>query len=410
MKSLGEIAVIGQGYVGLPLAMAAVKAGWKVTGIDVSQKRVSKIRNGFSPIEDVNNSELFSAITSGNYEITSDFSKVSTAKTVIICVPTPLDINREPDLSHIEDVIEKIALLISNETLVINESTSYPGTLRNIIMNRITNSGSKVGFNLFFACAPERINPGDKLWNLENTPRLIGAVNKDSLDRAVEFYKTICNDLILVDSPEIAESAKLLENSFRLINIALVNELTQVFSPVGIDINKVIDAASTKPFGYMPFRPGVGVGGHCIPVDPVYLLWWARKASKPAQFIEAAIMINKLMPNYIAERALELCKVKVNPKILIVGVSYKSGLSDTRESPTEDLKKYLLEKGAIVSWHDQFVSEWQGTNSVGLDWGCDLLVLATIQTENTLRELMKLKIPILDCTGTLPKKDFIFSI
>ncbi len=396
------VAIIGQGYVGLPLAMATVEAGWRVLGIDNSESKVAQINSGASPIEDVSDSQLRKMIESGKYRASTDFSVASSASTVIICVPTPLDEKREPDLSMLRNALEKLGSHIANETLIISESTSYPGTLRQIIAPTINSLKPIESVTLYFACAPERINPGDKIWNLRNTPRVIAAMDSESQTKVIDFYSSICETPILVSTPEIAEAAKLLENTYRLVNIALVNEFAQICSINGISVNEVITAASSKPYGFMPFRPGVGVGGHCIPVDPLYLTWWARKSGSHAQVVELAASINSSMPEYISERALGMVRPETsNPKVLILGVAYKSGISDVRETPMSALRDHLLEKGAQVAWHDPLVPIWEGTQPVELDWECDVAILATAQFGINIDVLIRNGTPILDCTNSM---------
>ena len=261
------LAIIGQGYVGLPLAMAAVDAGWIVIGVDNFAAKVDQINGGTSPVEDVSGQQLQTAISNGLYKATTDFSEIINASVVTICVPTPLDAKRQPDLSLLRNATRGIAPYISEKTLVVSESTSYPGTLRDIIIP-IVNELKPVGTeNVYFASAPERVNPGDAIWNLKNTPRLVGGIDQESQIMALAFYKSICDAVVTVSNPEVAEAAKLLENTFRLVNIALINEFTQICSASGINVHEVINAAASKPYGFMSFTPGVGVGGHCIPVD-----------------------------------------------------------------------------------------------------------------------------------------------
>ena len=264
------LAIVGQGYVGLPLAMAAVDAGWTVVGIDNFEAKVTQINSGSSPIEDISDARLTDAIKKGLYKATSEFSAAAQASVITLCVPTPLDGKREPDLSLLRSAATAVAPFIGNETLVVSESTSFPGTLREIIIPVINSLKPKDSINVYYASAPERVNPGDPKWNQKNTPRLVGAVDEPSLSRALDFYESICDAVVSVSTPDVAEAAKLLENTFRLVNIALINEFTQICSSNGINVHEVIDAASSKPYGFMPFRPGVGVGGHCIPVDPLY--------------------------------------------------------------------------------------------------------------------------------------------
>ena len=396
------LAIIGQGYVGLPLAMAAVDAGWTVIGIDNFEPKVIQINSGVSQVEDVSDLQLQAAIAKGSYRATTDFSAASQASVIAICVPTPLDEKREPDLAPLRSAAAGIAPFISNETLVISESTSYPGTLRDVIIPIIGDLKPKGSQYVYFASAPERVNPGDNVWNQKNTPRLIGAIDQTSSLRALAFYKSICDSIVSVSSPEIAEAAKLLENVFRLVNIALINELTQLFSESGVNIQEVIDAASSKPYGFMPFRPGVGVGGHCIPVDPLYLTWWAREKGGQSKIVETADFINHEMPKFVAERALSLIDRQIeSPRVLILGVAYKPGISDVRETPVAALKSYLISKGATVAWHDPLVSKWEGSTSVDLDWACDVAILATNQPGMSFEELIKRSVKILDCTNSI---------
>ena len=396
------LAIIGQGYVGLPLAMAAVDAGWTVIGVDNFEAKVSQINSGSSPVEDISDEKLQSAMAKGAYKATTDFSAVSEASVITICVPTPLDEKREPDLALLRSAAKGIAPFVSNETLVVSESTSYPGTLRDVIIPIVNELKPQESQKLFFASAPERVNPGDPVWDQKNTPRLVGAIDEPSKKKALEFYESICDAAVSVSTPEVAEAAKLLENTFRLVNIALINEFTQLCSANDINVHEVIDAASSKPYGFMPFRPGVGVGGHCIPVDPLYLTWWARQSGVHAKFVESADSINHEMPNYVAERALGLIERKTDsPKVLILGVAYKPGVADVRETPATELRNYLIRKGATVAWHDPLVSQWEGSNSVDLGWDCDVAILATKQPGMDLRGLTDRAIKILDCTNTL---------
>jgi UDP-N-acetyl-D-glucosamine dehydrogenase len=396
------LAIIGQGYVGLPLAMAAVDAGWSVIGVDTFADKVERINNGSSPVEDISDAQLQDALTKGAYRATSDFSSVSQASVVTICVPTPLNEMREPDLTMLRDATSGIAPFVSNQTLIVSESTSYPGTLRQEIIPLVNALKLATSPKLFFASAPERVNPGDPVWNQNNTPRLVGAIDQESQERAMEFYRSLCDVAIPVSTPEVAEAAKLLENTFRLVNIALINEFSKICEVAAINVNEVIDAASTKPYGFMPFRPGVGVGGHCIPVDPLYLTWWARQNGSKAEFVEFADSINHSMPRYVAQRALSLVASTIqSPRVLILGVAYKPGVGDVRETPVSELRNELLSMGAVVAWHDPLVSIWQGSQSVELGWQCDVAILATKQPGMNLDLLLASGFPILDCTNSL---------
>jgi UDP-N-acetyl-D-glucosamine dehydrogenase len=396
------LAIIGQGYVGLPLAMAAVDAGWTVIGIDNFEAKVAQINSGKSPVEDISDIQLQTALASGAYRASVDFSSVSKASVITICVPTPLDEKREPDLSLLQSAVRAVAPFISNETLVVSESTSYPGTLRNIIIPTVDSLKPKDSLEVYFASAPERVNPGDPIWNQKNTPRLVGSVDAASQVKALAFYESICDVAVAVSTPEVAEAAKLLENTFRLVNIALINEFTKLCASTGINVNEVIDAASTKPYGFMPFRPGVGVGGHCIPVDPLYLTWWARQNGGSTEFIETADSINHAMPKYVAQRALELVDSSVTkPRVLILGVAYKPGVGDVRETPVLELRNHLLLLGANVAWHDPLVPTWEDSKPVDLNWQCDVAVLAIKQPGMNLDQLILKGVLILDCTNSI---------
>jgi UDP-N-acetyl-D-glucosamine dehydrogenase len=401
-QETGILAIIGQGYVGLPLAMAAVDAGWTVIGVDSFEAKVAQINGGSSPVEDITDSRLKAALTNGFYKATTDYSLVSNASVITLCVPTPLNQKREPDLTLLLSAAKGIAPFLSNETLVVTESTSYPGTLRNEIIPIVNKLKPKTSEKVYFASAPERVNPGDALWNQKNTPRLVGAIDAVSEKRALAFYESICDATICVSTPEVAEAAKLLENTFRLVNIALINEFTQLCSASGINVHEVIDAASSKPYGFMPFRPGVGVGGHCIPIDPLYLSWWARQNGREAALVELANQINLEMPNFVADRAVAMIDPsKLHPKILILGVAYKAGVGDTRESPVSELQNVLESKGIEVAWHDPLVQNWEGSRQVELGWDCDVAILATMQPGMDLDQVIARNVPILDCTNTL---------
>jgi len=382
--------------------MAAVDAGWTVIGVDNFEAKVAQINSGSSPVEDIADAQLQAAIAKGAYKATTDFSKITHASVITICVPTPLDDNREPDISLLRSAVISIAPFVSNEALVISESTSYPGTMREVIIPIVESHKPRDSVTIYFASAPERIDPGNKLWNQKNTPRLVGGINHESQVKAIAFYESICDAAISVSTPEVAEAAKLLENTFRLVNIALVNEFTQLCSASGINVHEVIEAAASKPYGFMPFRPGVGVGGHCIPVDPLYLTWWARQNGRTAAFVESADSINHEMPKYVAQRALAIVDAKVsNPKVLILGVAYKPGISDVRETPASELRNQLKAQGADVAWHDPLVSEWEGSKPVALDWECDVVILAINQPGIHVEKFIAKGIQILDCTNSM---------
>ena len=394
------LAIVGQGYVGLPLAMAAVDAGWSVIGIEKSASRVDQLNSGLSPVEDISNTRLAAAIRAKKYVASKNPAEVSAASVVTICVPTPLDKDRNPDLQLLESAARDVAPHLANETLLVSESTSYPGTLREVIIPLIDSLKPTATSTIYFASAPERVNPGDPNWDQKNTPRLVGGVDEESQKRALAFYNSICDYVVSTSTPEIAEAAKILENTFRLVNIAMINEFTQLCSAQGINVHEVIDAAATKPYGFMPFRPGVGIGGHCIPVDPLYLTWWARKGGQVASLVERSDEISNEMPIYVAERALSLVKTSSeSPKVLIMGVAYKPGVGDVRETPASALRAALVSRGAEVAWIDPLVPLWEGTKPVNEAWDCDVAIVATNQPGLDVKSLLTKAIPVLDCTN-----------
>ena len=396
-----SLAIIGQGYVGLPLAMAAVPAGWNVIGLDNSESRVDTLNKGRSPVEDISDLSLYSALKSGKYKATSNYSDISNADVVTICVPTPLDEKKQPDLAALRGATSSAAQFLKNGALLVSESTSYPGTLRNEVIPLIEKNRATGAVNLYFATAPERVNPGDAIWDLKNTPRLVSGIDKKSHEKALEFYKSICDEVVSVESPEIAEAAKLLENTFRLVNIGLANEFTKLCGSAGIDVNKVISAAASKPYGFMPFRPGVGVGGHCIPVDPLYLTFWARQNNLVAPMVELAEKTNREMHKYVADRALKLISAKkVKARVLLLGVAYKSGISDVRETPVAHLREHLIQLGHVVEWIDPLVSSWENSNPTNEFTGFDVAILAVNQTGLPIAKLQEIGTPILDCTNS----------
>jgi len=394
------LAIIGQGYVGLPLAMAAVDAGWSVIGIEKSASRVDQLNSGSSPVEDISDERLAKAIAANKFMASNDPSDVSAASVVTICVPTPLDDARNPDLGLLESATRDVAPYLSSGTLLVSESTSYPGTLRDVIIPIVNSLKSDDASELFYASAPERVNPGDPVWDQKNTPRLVGGIDAESQNRALDFYNSICDSVVATSTPEIAEAAKILENTFRLVNIAMINEFTQLCSAQGINVHEVINAAATKPYGFMPFRPGVGIGGHCIPVDPLYLTWWARKGGQVASLVERSDEIANQMPIYVAERALALVKTSTAaPKVLIMGVAYKPGVGDVRETPASALRAALVARNVEVSWVDPLVPLWEGTKPVTEEWDCNVAIVATNQPGLNVASLLARGIPVLDCTN-----------
>ena len=350
-----RVAVVGQGYVGATLAQAAALAGHEVIGIDRDATLVGELNQGISHVPGVDG--LSGLIASGKYRVTPEFSAISDVEIVVIAVPTPLGNDRKPDLSFLKSAVSDITKYVKPGTLVINESTSFPGTLRELI-------AKVIGTSALFAAAPERVDPGNTTWNTKNTPRLIGGLSKEATDRALNFYRSFCDDVREVSSPEVAEAAKLFENTFRQVNIALVNEFAQVASALGISTFETLNAAASKPFGFMSFTPSAGVGGHCIPVDPSYLSYAADRVGVETKFINLANQVNLAMPEYLAARIVQLLGGSLKGKtIQIAGIAYKSDLSDTRESPALALMKVLRSEGADVTWCDDHVQSWNGEAS-----------------------------------------------
>jgi UDP-N-acetyl-D-glucosamine dehydrogenase len=377
MSSRGKIAVVGQGYVGLPLALAAVAAKFNVIGIDTDVTKVELIQSGNSPVEDIENTDISNAIRSNMYEISSEFKSGDSVEVFLICVPTPLSENHEPELDILKSATNSVGKVLKAGALVIIESTIQPGTTRNTIIPLLEKESGLKSNQFLVAYSPERIDPMNKKFTIKNTPKLVAGLTPEAAIKAKEFYSKFIGQVDICESLEVAETAKLLENSFRLVNISFINELAIFCQKIGIDVNDVIKAASTKPYGFMPFHPSVGVGGHCIPVDPLYLAEAAREAGAPVRFIELADEINLGMPTYFVGRASEMLGGLKDKKVLVIGVSYKPNVADIRETPVEALIGGLKKSGAAVSWHDDLVKSWNGENSVALGSGFDLAILAT---------------------------------
>ncbi len=394
-----KISVIGQGYVGLPLAIHAAESGYLVAGIDLDDLKIQEIKSGNSTIEDISSERLLTQINSDQYSISKDFSKIKDSSIILICVPTPLDVNRKPDLSYVTKAISEISKHLCPGSLVILESTVEPGTTRNLLLpNLLKETGFKPE-QIDVAFSPERIDPTNKVWNLTSTPKVVSGVTEVAKKRAVEFYKKFINVIIECESPEVAETAKLLENSFRLINISFINEMAKFCHKLGVDINEVITAASTKPYGFMPFHPGLGVGGHCIPVDPVYLSHKARSLGSSTSLIDLAISINGSMPDFFISEAEKKVSSLKDCKILVIGVAYKPNISDSRETPVLSLINGLRKRNASVFWHDDLVKEWNGEKSVALSSEYDLAILAT---PHDYLDLTKIgNVPILNTRGSI---------
>ena len=380
-----RIVIIGQGYVGYALSVAATKAGHFVIGFDTNLKLISEIKA---------KGDL------KNYLPTNNEADIEGQDAYIIAVPTPLDEKNLPDLSFLVNASQLIARSALKGALVINESTSYPGTLREIVVNEIEKS-NKAKF--LYAAAPERIDPANTKWSIKNTPRVIAGIDDQSSKAAYEFYKSICDEVMLVSTPEVAESAKLFENTFRQVNIALVNELAQITDKLGISANEVIKAAATKPFGFMEFNPSLGVGGHCIPIDPIYLAQKAESVGASAQFIRQANLVNQQMPLYVLKRLAGLLGGDISgKKVCVVGISYKPDVTDMRQSPAIVLWQELEKKGALVSFHDETVKEFEGKTSTALTPDTfDLTVISVAHSNLAVDKVINSAPIIFDCTGTI---------
>ena len=389
---------MGQGYVGLPLAMAAVAVGYKVTGIDVSNVIVENLNQGKSHVEDVSDGDLQRALELGLYKSSTSGQLASESDICVICVPTPLDKSGLPDLTYVESAVRLVAKDLPPQALLISESTSYPGTVRDYVMPLVQSLRSDKASQMSFASAPERVDPRNDKWGMKNTPRLVSGIDQVSTSRAMKFYSSICDTVIEVSKPEVAEMAKLLENTFRQVNIALVNQLVPFCKEIGIDVREVVEAAGSKPYGYMKFFPGAGVGGHCIPIDPLYLLWKAREVGIELPFVAKADEINGGMPGYVASRLLETAKPQQGAVIAILGVAYKAGISDVRESPAEHVATALESRGYQVVWIDPLVEKFHGLTKYS-NQRLSGAIVVTAQPKLPVAELAEAGVPILDCTG-----------
>ena len=378
-----RVSIIGQGYVGLPLAMAVAQAGHEVVGIDLDQSLIEKLKVGKSPIVDVTDDQITSAIKTGRYSLANNFGAVETSDVVVICVPTPLDSVNKPDFSFLIRALNSIVDHLQANALIINESTISPGTTRGLIKETL----DKAGIPYELAYSPERIDPANKKWTVINTPKLVAGLTPTATERAVAFYKTFVESVTTGSSPEVIETAKLLENSFRLVNISFINEIAQFCAAMNIDVREVVDAAATKPYGFMPFYPGAGVGGHCIPVDPSYLVSKAQEFGAPTRFIDLANELNRSLASYFTGVASGILGGLTGKKILVVGIAYKPEVADVRETPAEGLIHQLRAKGAEVSWHDELVKEWNGEKSVELTPDFDLAILVNPHSNTNISAL-----------------------
>ncbi|MEW6051827.1 MAG: nucleotide sugar dehydrogenase [Candidatus Zixiibacteriota bacterium] len=356
--------VIGLGYVGLPLAMVLAEAGFKVLGFDISKPKVKLLNSGRSDIDDISDAEVRTTVNSGKFSATDDPKRIAQMDTISICVPTPLSKTKDPDVSYILRAVEMVQANLKRGALVVLESTTYPGTTEDLILPKLEETGLKVGRDFFLAFSPERVDPGNPKFNTKNTPRVVGGVTPDCTRVAMAFYEQTLPLVQAVSSTQAAEMVKLLENTFRSVNIGLVNEVALMCDRLKINVWEIIEAASTKPFGFMPFYPGPGLGGHCIPIDPHYLSWKLKSLNYYARFIELAGEINSHMPEYVTERAIRLLNTRSGlalskATVLVLGLAYKRDIKDIRESPALDVIKLFKDRGAKVLFNDPHVPEFE---------------------------------------------------
>ncbi len=402
-----KIGVIGMGYVGLSLAVEVAKSGIHVVGIDVVASKIKAVNSGASYILDITNQEVAEQVGQGRLRAVSDFRVIRTLDAIIICVPTPLSKTRDPDLGMVLSAVERVAENRREDQLVVLESTTYPGTTEELILPKLEEAGGTVGQDFFLAFSPERVDPGNTVYHRSNTPKVIGGVTPQCVKVASHLYRHFIQTIVPVSSPRTAEMVKLLENTFRSVNIGLVNEIAMVCNRLGVDVWEVIDAAASKPFGFMPFRPGPGLGGHCISVDPLYLSWKLKTINHRARFIELASEVNAEMPHYVVDKindALnEFGKAIKNSSVLIIGVSYKKDVDDLRESPALDVIQLLRNREAQVAFHDPYVPEIRldglSLKSVSLDRGlkeADCVVIVTDHSSIDYRYVVEASPVIID--------------
>ena len=391
-----KVAIIGQGYVGLTISVFAAEHH-NVVGFDMNQGLVDALNSGRSHIEGVASSDLAKWIAAGKYQATTIAADITGSDVVVIAVPTPLTADRKPDLAFVEAACKTIGENLKTSALIINESTSFPGTVRNLIKPLIEKISG--GVEHMYAVSPERVDPGRVDWDQKNTPRLYAGLTPEASSAVREFYSTFCDNLIEVSSPEVAESAKLFENTFRQVNIALVNEFAQIAHALGISVYETLDAAATKPYGFMKFMPSAGVGGHCIPVDPSYLADTAARVGVPATFIERANEVNLEMAAYVVDRVAKDNGGSLSgKKVQVVGVAYKPNVADTRETPAELVIVELKKAGAVVTWHDPVVKSWHGAQSSDLG-GSDIAVVVTMHDVVSAAAVLASAPYVFDTTG-----------
>ena len=422
-RRTATVGIIGLGYVGLPLAVTAATRGLKTIGFDVDPKKMEMLSAGQSPVDAVTGAALEHVTQAGMFSWTTDFARLSSCDVIVICVPTPLTQHRDPDLSYIENTAREIALHLSPGTLVSLESTTFPGTTDEVMTPILETSGLRAGVDFFAAFSPEREDPGNANFNTATIPKIVAGDGVEAGKLAESFYSIVVDRIVPVSTTRTAEAVKITENIFRAVNIAMVNELKIIYDAMGIDVWEVIDGAATKPFGYMPFYPGPGLGGHCIPIDPFYLTWKAREYGLSTKFIELAGEISVGMPRYVISRLREALDIATgkglrNSKILIIGIAYKKNVSDVRESPSAQLVELLLESGALPEFHDPHISEIPkmraypqllGMKSVPFDEiphrGYDAVLIATDHDAVDYAALASLEIPVIDTRNAFAKRN-----
>jgi UDP-N-acetyl-D-glucosamine dehydrogenase len=402
------VGIVGLGYVGLPLALAFAQEGDDVIGLDVDSRRVEQVRAGESYVEDVPSADLSTAVRAGRLRATGNYDELAAAEAIVICVPTPLTENRQPDLGPVVDAATSLSRVLREGQLVVLESTTYPGTTRERLVPLLEESGLAAGRDFHVAYSPERVDPGRGDFTLRNTVKVLGGLTDACAQRGTQLYERVCDEVMVVSTPDAAELAKLLENIFRSVNIALVNELAVLCDRMGIDVWEVVDAAATKPFGFMRFDPGPGMGGHCLPVDPFYLAWRAREFDFYTEFVELAGKINQSMPYFCIskiERTLnDHAKAVHGSRILLLGIAYKPGVGDVRESPAIKIAKLLGERGANLAYHDPHVPELTDPKlqSAPLDReleAADLVVIVTAHPDIDYRHVASEARLVLDFRG-----------
>ncbi|HUF52062.1 MAG TPA: nucleotide sugar dehydrogenase [Longimicrobiales bacterium] len=406
-------AVIGMGYVGLPLAVELVRAGYAVIGFDVSERVVASLNAGESHIKDIASHELRALTESGRLQATTDARVLADCDVISICVPTPLGKTRDPDVSYVVAATEAVAASLRSGQLIILESTTYPGTTRDLMLPMLESGGLRAGADFFLCFSPERVDPGNERWLIANTPKVIGGITPQCLEHGVAIYRRVMHTVVPVSSTETAELTKLLENTFRSVNIALVNEMAQACDRLNVDVFEVIEAAATKPFGFMKFTPGPGIGGHCIPLDPHYLAWKMKTLNYRTRMIELAGEVNSEMPRFVVDKVRDalndIGRAVKGSRILILGVAYKRDIDDVRESPALDIIRLLAEKGADVVYHDPFVLTFQEDGMVRESvpfsdeelQRAHCILIATDHSELDYRRLIGLPAPVVDTRNAM---------